>query len=61
MDRDIFQEFLEGESRVTSVAQRLWSKIVQPGDTVVDATVGNGYDTACLAKLAVMEDGRPEG
>jgi len=24
---------------------------------VVDATVGNGYDTACLAKLAVMEDG----
>lgn len=27
-------------------------KIVQEGDTVIDATMGNGHDTAFLAELA---------
>ena len=27
-------------------------QVVQPGDTVIDATCGNGYDTAALAHLA---------
>jgi len=57
IDRDVFQDLLMGDSRVTSVAQRLWAKIVRPGDTVVDGTIGNGYDTAYLTKL-VTEDGK---
>eukprot|EP00959_Pyramimonas_sp_CCMP1952_P202419 4232732-Pyramimonas_sp.AAC.2 len=38
------------ETRKCTVC-RLWSKIVQPGDTVVDGTVGNGYDTAYLTQV----------
>ena len=26
-------------------------QVVQPGDTVIDATMGNGHDTAMLAEL----------
>lgn len=32
-------------------AHHYWEKIVQPGDTLIDATVGNGQDTLFLAKL----------
>ncbi len=31
-------------------------QVIQPGDTVIDATMGNGHDTAMLAEL-VGEDG----
>lgn len=30
-----------------------WKKIVQPGDTVIDATCGNGHDLLFLAELAL--------
>jgi hypothetical protein len=33
------------------MAHHLWAAIVRPGDTVVDATIGNGHDTFFLAKL----------
>ncbi|MFC0611479.1 class I SAM-dependent methyltransferase [Scopulibacillus daqui] len=36
------------------------SKVIQPGDTVVDATAGNGHDTLFLAKL-VGKSGRVYG
>ncbi len=36
---------------VVTVAQMAVSRIVQPGDTVVDATAGNGNDTVFLARL----------
>lgn len=32
-------------------AHRYWKEFVQPGDRVVDATVGNGHDTFFLAQL----------
>jgi len=32
-------------------AQQYWKKVVHPGDTLIDATVGNGYDTLFLARL----------
>ncbi|MBL1227658.1 SAM-dependent methyltransferase [Enterococcus sp. BWB1-3] len=32
-------------------SHRLLEEIIQPGDQVVDATMGNGHDTALLAKL----------
>lgn len=35
--------------RLTTVAQSLWGQVLRPGDTAVDATCGNGHDTAFLA------------
>jgi Putative rRNA methylase len=32
-----------------------WKVLIKPGDTVVDATCGNGHDTLVLAKLALTE------
>jgi SAM-dependent methyltransferase len=37
--------------RVLSVAQRFVADYVQPGDCVVDATLGNGIDAVFLARL----------
>ncbi|NGX53432.1 MAG: 2-phytyl-1,4-naphtoquinone methyltransferase [Chlamydiae bacterium] len=37
--------------RITSLAHEQWSKIVSPGDTVIDATCGNGQDMLALAQL----------
>lgn len=36
-------------------AHAIWSKVVQKGDIVIDATCGNGHDTLILAKLALTE------
>ena len=33
------------------LAAEMWSKVIRPGDTVVDATLGNGHDTCILAGL----------
>lgn len=41
--------------RVLQYAQFLLKETVHPGDIVVDATAGNGYDTAFLAQLAGNE------
>lgn len=38
------------------LAHSLWQKIVTPGDTVIDATSGNGRDTLFLAHLALSHD-----
>jgi hypothetical protein len=32
-------------------ARHYWQRVVQPGDTVIDATIGNGHDTFFLAHL----------
>ncbi|MCM3116562.1 methyltransferase domain-containing protein [Neobacillus sp. MER 74] len=37
--------------KVLPFAKNLLKKAVQPGDVVIDATVGNGYDTVFLAEL----------
>ena len=33
-----------------------WSQSIQPGDTVIDATCGNGYDTLQLCQLVLTAD-----
>jgi tRNA G37 N-methylase Trm5 len=38
------------------LAHKHWESMVRPGDTVVDATCGNGYDTLFLAKLALTPE-----
>lgn len=35
------------------LAHQYWARLIQPGDTVIDATCGNGHDTLALAKLPV--------
>lgn len=42
--------------RVTHLAHELIELVVSPGDQVIDATAGNGYDTLFLARL-VGEEG----
>lgn len=37
------------------IAHMFWQKIVQPGDTVIDATAGNGHDSLFLAGLALND------
>jgi Putative rRNA methylase len=32
-------------------AHHYWERVVKPGDTIIDATVGNGFDTCFLAQL----------
>ncbi|KAL4422236.1 hypothetical protein ABPG77_009711 [Micractinium sp. CCAP 211/92] len=43
-------ERLMQHARLTHIAQELWVQVVRRGDTVVDATCGNGHDTAYLAQ-----------
>ena len=43
--------------RMTNVAHAVWRRFVRPGDTVVDATCGNGHDCKWLAH-AVGPSGR---
>lgn len=41
--------------RIIPYAHDLIREIVQPGDTVIDATCGNGHDTLFLSKLVEVE------
>jgi hypothetical protein len=40
-------------NNINTLAHTLWARLVQPGDTCVDATMGNGFDTLALARLAL--------
>jgi tRNA A58 N-methylase Trm61 len=48
---------MDAHKRPTSLAQLILRQQIRPGDTVVDATAGNGRDTVFLAE-AVGETGR---
>lgn len=37
--------------KTTELAHDYWKRWIQPGDTVIDATCGNGHDTLALAQL----------
>ncbi|CAN0901922.1 Putative rRNA methylase YtqB, partial [Linum grandiflorum] len=37
---------------------RVWRRVVQQGDTVIDATCGNGHDTLAMVKMVADESGR---
>jgi hypothetical protein len=39
------------DMKLLQITHTLWSSLVKPGDTVIDATLGNGKDTLFLAKL----------
>lgn len=41
------------------LAQTYWKALVQPGDIVIDATAGNGYDTLFLAKQVLCGKTQP--
>jgi len=47
----LVDEFYRQGARLTSLSHLLWSDIVRPGDTVLDATCGNGFDSVVLARL----------
>jgi SAM-dependent methyltransferase len=38
------------------LARHWWQQLVRHGDTVLDATCGQGYDTLALARLALASD-----
>ncbi|RVW34760.1 LINE-1 reverse transcriptase-like [Vitis vinifera] len=52
---DVLMGYIFGKEKATKVAHLVWKHVVQKGDTVVDATCGNGYDT--LAMLKMVADG----
>jgi hypothetical protein len=41
------------------LAHQYWKAIIQPGDTVIDATCGNGHDTLELALLTLGDEMKP--
>lgn len=51
-------DFITGRRKATEVAQAVWRSVVRKGDTVVDATCGNGNDTFALLKMVADERGQ---
>ena len=43
------------------LAHHLWSEVVKPGDICIDATCGNGHDSALMAQLLGLVDVRGPG
>ncbi|KAL2897179.1 putative rRNA methylase YtqB [Bienertia sinuspersici] len=48
---NVLKGYMFGQKKATEVAHLVWKLVVQKGDTVIDATCGNGNDTLVLAKL----------
>ena len=46
-----FEDVIVTNSRTTDMAHTLWRAVMRPGDTAVDATMGNGWDTVALALM----------
>lgn len=42
-------------TKITSLVHSTWKQVVNAGDTVIDATCGNGHDTLMMAKLVCTE------
>ncbi|KAL3679388.1 hypothetical protein R1sor_022344 [Riccia sorocarpa] len=49
-------DFVLDGSKTTSIAHKVWRSVVRPGDTVIDATCGNGHDTLELARLVIQDE-----
>lgn len=47
--------YVFGKKKATEVAHLVWKHVVRKGDTVVDATCGNGYDTLMMLKMVADE------
>nr|XP_048330506.1 putative rRNA methylase YtqB isoform X2 [Ziziphus jujuba var. spinosa] len=50
--------YIFGNKKATEVAHLIWERIVRKGDTVIDATCGNGYDTLALLRMVADESGQ---
>ena len=46
-----FEDILLECNNINGLAHALWARVVRAGDTCVDATAGNGFDTVALARL----------
>ncbi|XP_021751664.1 uncharacterized protein LOC110717317 [Chenopodium quinoa] len=55
---DVLKGYMFGQKKATEVAHLIWKLVVQKGDSVVDATCGNGNDTLALAKLVVDDEAK---
>lgn len=55
--QEVLMDYISGKSKATEVAHLVWNNVVQKGDTVIDATCGNGYDTLTMLKLVADESG----
>ena len=55
------EDVLLGSGRTTDMAHALWRAVARKGDLAVDATAGNGWDTAVLAELVLGDDGEEPG
>ncbi|CAB4289501.1 unnamed protein product [Prunus armeniaca] len=52
---DLLVSFILGKKRATEVSHLVWKSVVQKGDTVIDATCGNGHDTLAMLKMVADE------
>ncbi|KAK7324296.1 hypothetical protein VNO77_27829 [Canavalia gladiata] len=48
---DTLVSYVSGKKKATEVAHMVWKHVVQKGDTVIDATCGNGFDTLAMLNL----------
>ncbi|KAM1456935.1 hypothetical protein ACFX13_035025 [Malus domestica] len=55
---DLLVSFILGKKRATEVSHLVWKHVVQKGDTVIDATCGNGHDTLAMLKMVADESGK---
>ncbi|XP_027908620.1 uncharacterized protein LOC114167809 [Vigna unguiculata] len=56
---DALMSYIFGKKRATDIAHMVWKQVVRKGDTVIDATCGNGFDT--LAMLNLVADDSHDG
>ncbi|KAG8086068.1 hypothetical protein GUJ93_ZPchr0010g8808 [Zizania palustris] len=54
-EEDAVVGFVTGKLKATELAHAVWRSIVRKGDTVVDATCGNGNDTLAMLKMVAGE------
>ncbi|KAF3436946.1 hypothetical protein FNV43_RR19699 [Rhamnella rubrinervis] len=55
---DVLLSYIFGNKKATEVAHLVWERVVRKGDTVIDATCGNGYDTLAMLKMVADESGQ---
>ncbi|KAJ8627280.1 hypothetical protein MRB53_020587 [Persea americana] len=55
---DALMGFISGKTKATTVAHSVWQNVIHKGDTVVDATCGNGHDTLVLLKFIADDSGK---
>ncbi|KAL4591668.1 hypothetical protein LXL04_004638 [Taraxacum kok-saghyz] len=52
----VMVDYIFGKKKATEVAHSVWKHVIQKGDTVVDATCGNGHDTLAMVNMVSETD-----